>query len=163
MKLPFTYKSKKRGCHWTILLVLGVAVIGWVITAFANLAETNNARVFWNHESPNCPGSEENHFDHSVSLNDSLGGGAAVAGGDRAVSIHVADFINSLDQPSNSVIEHQMGHGFGIHGYYHWAGSTPEGDSVMVVGSTSGESTITDGDTWLIRRIWKKRKSLGGW
>lgn len=157
------YISKKRGCHWTILLVLGVAVIGWVITAFANLAETNTLRVFWSHKSPSCPGSEENHFDYSVLLNDSLSGGATAAGWDGAVRMPVADLINSLDQPSNSVIEHQMGHGFGIHGYFDWAGSTPEGASVMMVGSTSVESTIADGDTWLIRRIWKKRKSLGGW
>lgn len=157
------YKGKKRGYQWTILLVLGAAVIVWVITAFANMAETNNVRVFWSHEFPNCPGGEENHFDNSVLLYDSLSGGALPVGGEWGVGMSVDYFANSLHQSSNSVIGHEMGLGLGMQDYCDRTGSTPGVGSVAIVGSTSGESTITIGDTRLIRRIWKELRSLRGW
>jgi hypothetical protein len=117
----------------------------------------------WSHEFPNCAGGEENHFDYSVWLNDSMGGGAAAVGGDWGLRMPVDDFVNSLDRPSADTIEHEMGHGFGMQDYYDWTGSTPEGGSVMIVGSNYGGPTITVGDTWLIRRVWKEQKALRGW
>jgi hypothetical protein len=75
----------------------------------------------------------------------------------------VDDFVNSLDQSSNLVIEHEMGHGFGMQDYYDWTGATPEGGSIMIVGSTSEGSPISVGDTWLIRRVWEEQKALRGW
>jgi hypothetical protein len=114
----------------------------------------------WSHEFPYCPEGEENHFDYSVWLNDSLSDGAGAVGGDWGIRMPVDNFVNSLDQSSNFVVQHEIGHGFGMQDYYDWTGSTPDGGSVMIVGTSS---TITVGDTWLIRRVWKEQKSLRGW
>jgi hypothetical protein len=75
----------------------------------------------------------------------------------------VDNFVNSLGQSSDFVVQHEMGHGFGMQDYYDWTGSRPEGGSIMIVGSSSGGPPITAGDTWLIRRVWKEQKSLRGW
>ncbi len=117
----------------------------------------------WSHEFPGCPGGESNHFDYSLWLNDSIGGGAAAVGGDWGLRMPMDSFVNALDQPSNSVLEHEMGHGFGMQDYYDWTGSRPEGGSVMIVGSHWGDPVLTVGDSWLIRRIWKEQKTMRGW
>jgi hypothetical protein len=117
----------------------------------------------WSHEFPSCPGGEANHFDYSVWLNDTLEGGAAAVGGDWGLRMPVDNFVNVLDQESDHTIQHEMGHGFGMQDYYDWTGSTPEGGSVMIVGSNWGDPVITVGDSWLIRRIWKESKALRGW
>jgi hypothetical protein len=75
----------------------------------------------------------------------------------------VDNLVNLLDQLSDHRIQHEMGHGFGMRDYNEWTGSRPEGGSVMIVGSHWGDPVITIDDTWLIRRIWKQQKALGGW
>jgi hypothetical protein len=117
----------------------------------------------WSHEFPSCPGGEASHFDYSVWLNDTIDGGAAAVGGDWGLRMPVDNFVNVLEQQSNHTILHEMGHGFGMQDYYDWTGSTPEGGSVMIVGSNWGDPVITVGDSWLIRRIWKESKALRDW
>jgi hypothetical protein len=117
----------------------------------------------WSHEFPSCAGGEANHFDFSVWLNDTIDGGAAAVGGDWGLRMPVDNFVNVLEQQSNHTILHEMGHGFGMQDYYDWTGSTPEGGSVMIVGSNWGDPVITVGDSWLIRRIWKESKALRDW
>jgi len=117
----------------------------------------------WGHEFPGCPGGEAKHFDYSVWLNDSIGGGAGAVGGDWGLRMPVANFVDALNQPSDHTIQHEMGHGFGMQDYYDWNGSTPEGGSAMIVGSHWGDPVITTGDSWLIRRIWKEQKAQRGW
>jgi uncharacterized protein YjdB len=117
----------------------------------------------WGHEFPGCPGGEARHFDYSVWLDDTIGGGAGAVGGDWGLRIPVASFVDVLNQPSDHTIQHEMGHGFGMQDYYDWTGSTPEGGSAMIVGSHWGDPVITTGDSWLIRRIWKEQKAQRGW
>ncbi len=71
-------------------------------------------------------------------------------------------FTGSLGQASWGIIEHEMGHGFGFQDYYDWTGSTPNGGSLMIVGST-GSAKPTVGDTWLLRRAWKEQKAKRSW
>jgi len=84
-------------------------------------------------------------------------------GGDWGVRMPASSFINAMGK-SNSVIEHEMGHGFGFQDYYDWPASSPrpEGGSLMIVGSSSSQ-TPTVGDQWLLRRTWKEMTSLRGW
>lgn len=117
----------------------------------------------WNHEFPSCAAGDDMHFDYSVWLNDTIGGGAAAVGGDWGLRMPVDNFVNSLGQLSNHTIQHEMGHGFGMQDYYDWTGSRPSGGSVMIVGSNWGEPVITVGDSWLIRRLWMEQKSMRGW
>lgn len=118
----------------------------------------------WSHEFPNCPGGEAFHTDYWIWVNDQLpgGGGAAAVGGDWGLRMPVASFINALGKSGSNVIEHEIGHGFGIQDYYDWTGSRPDGGSLMIVGSgASGEPTV--GDTWLLRRAWSETRALRGW
>ncbi len=119
--------------------------------------------VNWDHEFPNCAGGDAAHFDYSIWVDDTLpGGGAAAVGGDWGLRMPAADFENALDRASDYVIEHEIGHGFAFQDYYTWTGSTPEGGSLMIVGSTTQQSPTT-ADTWLIRRTWAEMQDLRGW
>ena len=75
----------------------------------------------------------------------------------------VSTFVSDFDDQSFSIVEHEMGHGFGFQDYYSWTGSTPAGGSLMIVGSTGGKQPPTSGDTWLLRRTWKEMVALRGW
>ena len=118
----------------------------------------------WNHQFPNCPGGEAFHTDYWIWLDDQLpgGGGAAAVGGDWGLRMPVGSLIDTLGNDSDGVIEHEMGHGFGFQDYYEWTGSTPEGGSLMIVGSSS-QGYPTVGDTWLIRRTWREMLEIRGW
>jgi hypothetical protein len=119
--------------------------------------------VNWDHQFPNCPGGAAFHHDYWIWLDDSLpGGGAAAVGGDWGLRMPVASFIGSLNDETDLVIEHEMGHGFGFQDYHTWTGSTPAGGSLMIVGS-AGQSTPTVGDSWLIRRQGNEMQQLPGW
>jgi hypothetical protein len=114
------------------------------------------------HSFPNCPGGEAFHFDYSMWLDDKLpGSGAAAVGGDWGLRMPAGDFISLKGSPS-SVVEHEMGHGFGFQDYYDWTQDKPADGSLMVVGSSNSQ-TPTQGDIWLLRRTWKEMKALRGW
>lgn len=115
--------------------------------------------VKWNHSFPNCKGGEAAHFDYSLWLDDSIGGGAAAVGGDWGLRMPVGDFVKSIDMTANDTVLHEMGHGFGLSDYYTWTGSRPEGGSILIVGS-SMTGLPTEGDKWLVRRYWKETKAL---
>ena len=117
----------------------------------------------WEHEFPNCPGGERFHTDYWIWVSDQLpGGGAAAVGGDWGLRMPVASFVDRLGREGDSVIEHEMGHGFGFQDYYDWTGSRPAGGSLMIVGSAN-QGTPTLGDTWLVRRTWREMQDLRGW
>lgn len=114
------------------------------------------------HDFPNCPGGEDFHFDYSMWLDDKIpGSGAAAVGGDWGLRMPVADFIALKGAPS-SVVEHEIGHGFGFQDYYDWTQDKPTDGSLMIVGSTSSR-TPTQADIWLLRRTWKEMKALRSW
>jgi hypothetical protein len=114
------------------------------------------------HSFPSCPGGDAFHFDYSMWLDDKIpGSGAAAVGGDWGLRMPAGDFISLKGSPS-SVVEHEMGHGFGFQDYYDWTQDKPADGSLMVVGSSSSK-TPTQGDIWLLRRTWKEMKALRGW
>ena len=118
----------------------------------------------WSHEFPNCPGGEAFHTDYWIWVDDQLpgGGGAGAVGGDWGLRMPVATLVGSLGKSGDHIIEHEMGHGFGFQDYYDWTGSTPDGGSLMIVGSQGG-GVPTVGDTWLLRRTWSEMRDIRGW
>lgn len=117
----------------------------------------------WDHQFPNCAGGEAFHTDYWIWVSDDLPGeGAAAVGGDWGLRMPVDSFLDRLGSDGDLVIEHEIGHGFGIQDYYTWTGSTPEGGSLMIVGSTNMQSP-TVGDVWLLRRTWREMQTLRGW
>jgi hypothetical protein len=115
----------------------------------------------WSHSFPNCAGGEAFHQDYWLWLDDTISGNAAAVGGDWGLRMPVKNFIAAMNQ-SDSVIEHEMGHGFGFQDYYDWTGSKPTGGSLMIVGSSQSKIPTT-ADQWLLRRTWKEMKTLRGW
>lgn len=117
----------------------------------------------WEHQFPNCAGGEAFHTDYWIWVSDDLPGeGAAAVGGDWGLRMPVDSFLDRLDRDGDLVIEHEIGHGFGFQDYYSWTGSTPEGGSLMIVGSTNMQ-TPTVADVWLLRRTWREMQTLRGW
>ena len=121
--------------------------------------------VHWDHVFTGCAGGAANHSDYWLWFDDTLpgGGGAAAVGGDWGLRMPVSTFTDHFGDTSFLIAEHEMGHGFGFQDYYDWTGSTPNGGSLMIVGSTGGKQSPTVGDTWLLRRTWKEMKTLRGW
>jgi hypothetical protein len=115
----------------------------------------------WSHSFPNCAGGEAFHHDYWLWLDDTISGNAAAVGGDWGLRMPMKNFIAAMNQ-SDSVIEHEMGHGFGFQDYYDWTGSKPTGGSLMIVGSAQSKIP-TIADQWLLRRTWKEMKTLRGW
>jgi hypothetical protein len=120
--------------------------------------------VHWDHKFPSCKGGDTNHSDYWLWFDDQLpgGGGAAAVGGDWGLRMPVGTFLGAFANKSFGICEHEMGHGFGFQDYYDWTGERPKGGSLMIVGSSSGQSP-TPGDIWLLRRTWKEMKTLRGW
>lgn len=118
----------------------------------------------WDHEFPDCKAGAGMHHDYWIWLDDTLGSqpGAAAVGGDWGLRMPLETFVSALAKPSDHIIEHEMGHGFGFQDYYDWTGAKPEGGSIMIVGSTQSDAP-TMADHWLLRRTWREMKEMRGW
>ena len=120
--------------------------------------------VHWDHDFSQCAKGEAWHSDYWLWFDDNLpgGGGAAAVGGDWGLRMPVRTFLGAFGKPSDHIVEHEMGHGFGFQDYYDWRGSKPEGGSIMIVGSTQSDAP-TDADHWLLKRTWKEMKQMRSW
>jgi hypothetical protein len=125
--------------------------------------DTCSSFVHWDHAFPSCAAGAGMHHDYWLWFNDAPPQrGAAAVGGDWGLRMPVNTFLSAFAKPSDHIVEHEMGHGFGFQDYYDWTGATPEGGSIMIVGSTPSEKP-TLADHWLLRRTWKEMKELRGW
>lgn len=94
----------------------------------------------------------------------SIGG----CGGDWGQRLSDDAYLSMLDGSSLHVLEHELGHGFGITDFY---GGEGENDGYPVGGFPGGENSImmagsathiTDFDAWMLRYIWSKIKDETG-
>ncbi|MDE6777283.1 MAG: zinc-dependent metalloprotease, partial [Oscillospiraceae bacterium] len=90
------------------------------------------------------------------------------AGGDWGQRLSDDAYINMLDGTNVHVLEHEIGHGFGITDFYGEngtnAGPPPngfpdDGTSIMMAGSST---KITNFDGWLLRYMWSQIKDEDG-
>ena len=113
------------------------------------------------------PNGLENRFDMYLWATQgfpSIGG----AGGDWGQRLSDDAYINMLDGTNVHVLEHEIGHGFGITDFYGEngtnAGPPPngfpdDGTSIMMAGSSM---EITNFDGWLLRYMWSQIKNEDG-
>ncbi|MBQ8297249.1 MAG: hypothetical protein IJX77_08220 [Ruminococcus sp.] len=134
--------------------------------------ELSRAEHFWN-ESYEYPGGLDKRFDMYLWATygfPDIGG----CGGDWGQRLSDTAYLNMLDGIGVHVLEHEIGHGFGIPDYYgeegtasggtEWGGPPPggfpdDGTSIMMAGSST---EITNFDGWLLRYMWTKIKDEEG-
>ena len=90
------------------------------------------------------------------------------AGGDWGQRLSDDAYLNMLDGQNIHVLEHEIGHGFGITDFYGGEGEIdgfppggfPDGGTSIMMAGSSME--ITDFDGWMLRYIWSKIKDEDG-
>lgn len=89
-------------------------------------------------------------------------------GGDWGQRLSDTAYLNMLDGSGIHVLEHEIGHGFGMTDFYGGEGESngfppggfPGGEnSLMMAGSAM---KITDFDGWMLRYMWSKIKDEDG-
>ncbi len=113
------------------------------------------------------PGGSDKRFDMYMWATQgfpSIGG----CGGDWGQRLSDDAYINMLDGSNLHVLEHEIGHGFGMPDFYGGEGESngfppggfPGGEnSIMMAGSSA---KITDFDCWMLRYMWTKIKDEDG-
>ncbi len=113
------------------------------------------------------PGGLDKRFDMYLWATEgwpSIGG----CGGDWGQRLSDEAYINMLDGTNIHVLEHELGHGFGITDFYGENGASDDpppdgfpddGTSIMMAGSST---VITDFDGWLLRYMWTNIKDEEG-
>lgn len=94
----------------------------------------------------------------------SIGG----CGGDWGQRLSDDAYLNMLNGTNLHVLEHELGHGFGLTDFYGGEGDSDgfppgsfpgNGTSIMMAGSSQ---SITDFDSWFFRYVWSKIKNDSG-
>jgi hypothetical protein len=99
-----------------------------------------------------CPGGEAKHYDMSLWLTAGMGGGA---GGDWGQRIGSEYFMGAIAQDDIHILEHEMGHTFGLDDFYDWSPTGVDG-FIMKAGSAT---RITEFDKWMLRDWWRHLKN----
>lgn len=113
---------------------------------------------------PNCPGGKANHYDMSLWLSESFGGGV---GGDWGQRQSRASFINAASATSAShIFVHEVGHGFGFPDYYDqnwfsWVDRTIAKPHTLM--NAGAAQRVTDWDGWMFRHLWTQMKAHKKW
>jgi len=84
------------------------------------------------------------------------------AGGDWGQRISDTYILSVLDSEDAHIIEHEIGHGFGMTDFYeeYQCPEWPEGSSNIMVAGWANQ--VTDYDGWMLRYIWNKIKDENG-
>ena len=101
----------------------------------------------------------ENSFDMYLWGTTGFNGGA---GGDWGQRISDSYILSVLDQQDAHIIEHEIGHGFGMTDFYEESKcpTWPEGSTNIMVAGWANK--VTDYDGWMLRYIWDKIKDEDG-
>ncbi|RDG37362.1 hypothetical protein [Streptomyces corynorhini] len=102
-----------------------------------------------------CPGGAARHYDQSLWLTKGFQGGA---GGDWGQRIGSEYLVGARGQEDIHILEHEMGHTYGLDDFYDWT-PTGVGGFLMKAGSAT---YITEFDKWMYRDFWRHVKSRYG-
>jgi hypothetical protein len=98
-----------------------------------------------------CSGGDANHFDMSLWLTDGFGNGV---GGDWGQRMSPGTFMNGMSGDTNTIWQHEFGHGLGFPDYYNWeewAGGVPAPTCIM---NAESSMSINDWDLAMLRYAW---------
>lgn len=101
------------------------------------------------------PGGYENRFDMYLWGTTGFSGGA---GGDWGQRISDDYILSTLDYDEVHIIEHEMGHGFGLPDFYEEADRPTGGFPTHTIMWAGDSATITDWDVWMLRYTWSQLK-----
>ncbi len=97
------------------------------------------------------PNGYENRFDMYLWGTSSFGGGAGGDWGQRVSDVYI---LNSLNNEISTIIEHEMGHGFGLTDFYGEDERPPSGFPEKTIMWAGNSPTITSYDVWMLRYVW---------
>ena len=152
-----------------------------LISDYDSTYDTSNAYETIPNKLPSAP-SERSRMEHFMDTNyvypgerfdmylwatqgfPSIGG----CGGDWGQRLSDDAYLNMLNGTNLHVLEHELGHGFGLTDFYGGEGESDgfppggfpgNGTSIMMAGSSQ---SITDFDGWFFRYVWSKIKNDSG-
>jgi len=103
-----------------------------------------------------CPQGAKGRFDMYLWATSNFNGGA---GGDWGQRMAETYYLSNLTTTHITMLEHEIGHGFGITDFYGTAERPPNGFPTKLVMWAGNSPSITDWDAWMLRYIWSKLKT----
>lgn len=102
-----------------------------------------------------CTGGDDAHYDMSLWLTDGFSGGV---GGDWGQRMAPQTFMGNMGGDSNTIWQHEFGHGLGFPDYYNWTEWTGKAAPacIMNAGAAFG---VTDWDIAMAKYTWDHLKS----
>lgn len=102
-----------------------------------------------------CPQGSEGRFDMYLWATSNWNGGV---GGDWGQRMADTYYLNNLNTEHITMLEHELGHGFGITDFYGAAERPPNGFPTKLVMWAGNSPSITEWDAWMLRYMWTKLK-----
>jgi hypothetical protein len=115
----------------------------------------SRAEHYWD-SNYSYPGGLDKRFDMYLWGTSNFQGGA---GGDWGQRVSDDYILNTLDLNEVHIIEHELGHGFGLPDFYNDNERPPGGFPVPTIMWAGNSSTITDWDVWMLRYSWSQLKT----
>lgn len=101
------------------------------------------------------PGGLDKRFDMYLWGTANFGGGA---GGDWGQRMSDDYILSNLRAQESEIIEHEIGHGFGLPDFYQAHERPPGGFPVPTIMWAGNSRTITNWDVWMLRYTWSQLK-----
>lgn len=103
-----------------------------------------------------CPQGSKGRFDMYLWATSNFNGGV---GGDWGQRMAETYYLSNLNTTHITMLEHEIGHGFGITDFYGTAERPPNGFPTKLVMWAGNSPSITEWDAWMLRYMWTKLKT----
>lgn len=103
-----------------------------------------------------CPQGPKGRFDMYLWATTNFNGGV---GGDWGQRMSDSYYLSNLNTTHITMLEHELGHGFGITDFYGTAERPPKGFPTKLVMWAGNSPSITEWDAWMLRYMWTKLKT----
>lgn len=105
------------------------------------------------------PGGIDKRFDMYLWGTTAMQGGAGGDWGQRVSDDYILQMANGL---GSHIIDHEIGHGFGLTDFYEESDRPPGGFPVNTIMWAGNSISITEMDEWMLRYTWSKIKNDSG-